>query len=153
MLSEHFDLSEFTKSPTAIRRGIDNTPSSQVVANLKLVCDHILEPLRAHFEKPIKVNSGYRSPELNVAVGGSKTSSHCLGEAVDLEIMGVSNHEVAKWIADNCPYDQIILEGFSAGDPNSGWVHASYRASGNRFQKLTATFHGGKASYEAGFNV
>ncbi len=151
-ISDHVTLDEVSKSTTAIRLGINNTPPKDVIAKLKLTCEKIIEPARKHFGKPIKINSGYRSPALNKAVGGSATSSHCLGEAIDMEIPGVSNYDVAKWISENCPFDQIILEGYTEGDPSSGWVHVSYREDNNRFQKLTAKFSGGKASYAPGFN-
>ena len=151
-LSEHFNLKEFTKSETAIRKRIDNTPSSQHASNLKLVCEKILEPVRNHFGKPIRINSGYRGPALNSAVGGSSKSQHCNGEAVDFEIDGLPNPELAKWVAENCEFDQIILEFYDPKEgPNSGWVHASYSAGKNRKQKLTAVTVNGKTVYKPGF--
>ena len=151
-LSEHFNLKEFTKSETAIRKRIDNTPSSQHASNLKLVCEKILEPVRNHFGKPIRINSGYRGPALNSAVGGSSKSQHCNGEAVDFEIDGIPNPELAKWVAENCEFDQIILEFYDPKEgPNSGWVHASYSAGKNRKQKLTAVTVNGKTVYKPGF--
>ncbi len=154
-LSEHFNLKEFTKSETAIRKRIDNTPSVQHANNLKLVCEKILEPVRKHFGKPVRINSGYRGPALNAAVGGSSKSQHCNGEAVDFEIDGLPNPDLAKWVADNCEFDQIILEFYDPKEgPNSGWVHASVSASGNnRKQKLTAVTVGGKTVYKPGFVV
>jgi uncharacterized protein YcbK (DUF882 family) len=138
-LSEHFNLKEFTKSETAIRKRIDNTPNAQHAQNLKNVCDKILEPVRKHFGKPVRINSGYRGPALNAAVGGSSKSQHCNGEAVDFEIDGLPNPELAKWVSENCDFDQIILEFYDPKEgPNSGWVHASYSAGKNRKQKLTA---------------
>ena len=152
-LSEHFNLREFTKSETAIRKRIDNTPSAQHANNLKIVCEKILEPVRKHFGKPVRINSGYRGPALNAAVGGSGKSQHCNGEAVDFEIDGLPNPELAKWVADNCEFDQIILEFYDPKEgPNSGWVHASISATNNnRKQKLTAVTERGKTVYKPGF--
>jgi putative chitinase len=154
-LSEHFNLREFTKSETAIRKRIDNTPSVQHANNLKLVCEKILEPVRKHFGKPVRINSGYRGPTLNAAVGGSSKSQHCNGEAVDFEIDGLPNPDLAKWVAENCEFDQIILEFYDPKEgPNSGWVHASVSAIGNnRKQKLTAVTINGKTVYKPGFVV
>jgi len=154
-LSEHFNLKEFTKSETAIRKRIDNTPNAQHAQNLKNVCEKILEPVRNHFGKPVRINSGYRGPALNAAVGGSGKSQHCNGEAVDFEIDGLPNPDLAKWVAENCEFDQIILEFYDPKEgPNSGWVHASYTSSGvNRKQKLTAVTVNGKTVYKPGFVV
>jgi putative chitinase len=153
-LSEHFNLKEFTKSETAIRKRIDNTPNAQHAQNLKNVCDKILEPVRKHFGKPVRINSGYRGPALNAAVGGSSKSQHCNGEAVDFEIDGLPNPELAKWVSENCDFDQIILEFYDPKEgPNSGWVHASYSAGKNRKQKLTAVTENGKTVYKPGFVV
>jgi putative chitinase len=153
-LSEHFNLKEFTKSETAIRKRIDNTPNAQHAQNLKNVCEKILEPVRNHFGKPVRINSGYRGPALNAAVGGSSKSQHCNGEAVDFEIDGLPNPELAKWVSENCDFDQIILEFYDPKEgPNSGWVHASYSAGKNRKQKLTAVTVGGKTVYKPGFVV
>ena len=152
-LSEHFNLKEFTKSETAIRKRIDNTPNSEHAANLKNVCEKILEPVRKHFGKPVRINSGYRGPALNAAVGGSSKSQHCNGEAIDFEIDGLPNPELAKWVSENCEFDQIILEFYDPKEgPNSGWVHASYTTKGpNRKQKLTALTENGKTVYKPGF--
>jgi putative chitinase len=154
-LSEHFNLKEFTKSETAIRKRIDNTPNAAHAENLKNVCEKILEPVRRHFGKPVRINSGYRGPALNSAVGGSSKSQHCNGEAVDFEIDGLPNPDLAKWVSENCDFDQIILEFYDPKEgPNSGWVHASYTSSGkNRKQKLTAVTVNGKTVYKPGFVV
>jgi zinc D-Ala-D-Ala carboxypeptidase len=148
-LSKHFSLSEFTKSQTAIRRGINNKPTLAHRLAMGALCNAVLEPVRAHFGKPVRISSGYRSKALNAAVGGSNTSQHSLGEAADIEIDGVDNRRLAKWIEANCPFDQIILEGAKRGDPNAGWVHVSIGPR-NRRETLTATFKGGKAVYTAG---
>jgi putative chitinase len=154
-LSEHFKLTEFTKSETAIRKRIDNTPGPEHAQNLKNVCEKILEPVRKHFGKPVRINSGYRGPALNAAVGGSSKSQHCNGEAVDFEIDGLPNPDLAKWVSQNCEFDQIILEFYDPKEgPNSGWVHASYTSKGtNRKQKLTAVTVNGKTVYKPGFVV
>ena len=136
-LSPHFHLSEFTSSQTATRRRIDNTPTPAVIAALKGLCEHVLEPVRKQFG-PVKVSSGYRSPALNRAVGGSKTSQHVFGQAADIECPGVSNAELARWIVANCPYDQVILEFFTPGQPNSGWVHVAWKPGALRRSVLTA---------------
>ena len=152
-LSEHFNLKEFTRSETAIRKRIDNTPNAEHAENLKKVCEKILQPVRNHFGKPVRINSGYRGPALNAAVGGSSKSQHCNGMAVDFEIDGLPNPELAKWVSENCEFDQIILEFYDPKEgPNSGWVHASYTSKGtNRKQKLTAVTENGKTVYKPGF--
>jgi putative chitinase len=153
-LSEHFNLKEFTKSETAIRKRIDNTPGPAHASNLQKVCEKILEPVRRHYGKPVRINSGYRGPALNAAVGGSSKSQHCNGEAVDFEIDGLANPELAKWVAANCEFDQIILEFYDPKEgPNSGWVHASYSKKSNRKQTMTASSAGGKTVYTPGFKV
>jgi putative chitinase len=153
-LSPHFKLNEFTKSETAIRKRIDNTPGPAHASNLQKVCEKILEPVRRHYGKPVRINSGYRGPALNAAVGGSSKSQHCNGEAVDFEIDGLANPELAKWVSENCDFDQIILEFYDPKEgPNSGWVHASYSEGANRKQKLTAVTEKGKTVYKPGFTV
>ena len=120
-----------TFSDTAIRKNIDNTPGLEEAINLTNVCNNILQPVRDHFGKVVRINSGYRSVELCLAVGSSAKSQHAKGEAADFEINGVSNYDLAKWVYNNLDYDQLILEYFDPkGDPNSGWVHCSYKADG-----------------------
>lgn len=149
-LSENFTLDEMLKSQTAIRKGIPNLPhDSEVVENLGNLCTTILQKVRNQFG-PTAVNSGYRSPELNAAIGGSSKSQHSKGEAADIEVPSVSNYDVAVWIRDNCEFDQLILEGYQSGVPSSGWVHVSLRNGDNRKEVLTATFQGGKAHYQRG---
>lgn len=126
-LSDHFHLSEFTNSQIAARLGIDNTPGEDEVRALSLVCHKVLEPLRSNYLRPVVVSSGYRSPALNRAVKGSRYSQHMLGQAVDFEIPGVSNVDVCRWMERHLNYDQLILEFYTPGQPNSGWVHVSYR--------------------------
>ena len=138
-LSTHFTLGEMIKSSTAARKGIDNTPPEALIPKLTLLCTKILEPIRQHYGIPFAPNSGYRSEMLNSAIGGSSNSQHCKGEAVDVEIPGVSNDELALWIKDNLEFDQLILECYQSGEPGSGWVHVSLKqdASDNRSQVLT----------------
>ena len=138
-LTEHFSLEELTVSPTAKKLGLDNTPTPEHIENMRYCCEKILEPVRAKFG-PVTVNSSYRSPRVNAAVGGSKTSQHVNGQAIDFEVNGVDNKTVADWVADNLEFDQVILEFYSAGDKNSGWVHGSIKKEGgNRRQRLIAT--------------
>lgn len=146
-LSANFTLKELTKSDTATRLGLDNTPDEETIENLKLLCEKVLQPVREHFGKPVTINSGYRSPESNAAVGGSKTSDHCKGQACDLEINGVSNPDLAQWIMDNLDYTQLILEFYTQGQPNSGWVHVSYNPEKLTKQELTAVKVAGKTTY------
>lgn len=138
-LTEHFNLEEMIVSPTAKRLGLSNTPTPEHIENMRYCCEKILEPVRAKFG-PVTINSSYRAPRVNQAVGGSKTSQHVNGQAIDFEVKGVDNKKVADWVADNLEFDQVILEFYSAGDKNSGWVHASIKKEGgNRRQRLIAT--------------
>ena len=137
-LSKHFSLEEMTRSMVAARKGIDNTPGAGEIKNLENVCYEILEPVRAHFDKPIMVSSGYRSEALCEAIGSKKTSQHAKGQAVDFEINGVPNIKIAYWLKNNVDFDQLILEFYSKDDPAGGWVHVSYNEKGsNRKQVLT----------------
>lgn len=138
-LSEHFTLEEFTRSETAEREGISNIPTADHIRSMKTLCNELLEPIRAHFGKPIVISSGFRSPALCIAIGSSRNSQHAKGEAADWEIEGISNFEVAEWIRDNATFDQLILECYRRGQPNSGWIHTSYRHMRNRKQALTYT--------------
>jgi len=148
-LTENFSLNELTKSQTAERKGIDNTPSTEHQENLKSLCEMILQPIRDHFGQVVSVSSGYRSPELCVAIGSSTQSQHAKGEASDFEIFGVSNKELADYIDQNLDYDQLILEYWKGEDePNSGWVHCSYTNGSNRKQYLRAYKENGSTKYE-----
>jgi uncharacterized protein YcbK (DUF882 family) len=149
-LSTNFSLKELTRSDTAIRKGIDNTPDFEQVINLTHLSIFILQPVRDKWGSTT-VNSGLRVLELNRAIGSSDTSQHRKGEAADIECKAVSNLELAKWIRDNLDFDQVILEAYDGVDPTSGWVHVSYRADRkNRKKCLTATFINGKAKYTNG---
>jgi hypothetical protein len=136
-LSPNFSLAEFTASATAKAQGIANVPGPRQIAAMQLLCVNVLEPLRAHFRKPVRITSGFRSLALNKAVGSSSTSQHPQGEAGDLEIPGIDNVTVATFIRDELPFDQMILENYVRGQPNSGWVHVSYRDGRLRHEVLT----------------
>ena len=148
-LTSNFSLNELTKSQTAERKGIDNTPSTEHQENLKSLCTHVLQPFRDYFSKVVTISSGYRSPELCTAIGSKITSQHARGEAADFEIFGVSNKELADYIDQNLDYDQLILEYWKGEDePNSGWVHCSYTNGNNRKQYLRAYKENGSTKYE-----
>ena len=142
-LSKHFGLAELTRTDS----GLPNTPDSPtVIDRLRGVCEHVLEPVRAHFGRPVILHSGYRSPAVNAAVGGSVASQHVKGEAADFHVNGFSVYDVAMWVSDNLEYDQLILENFVPGVRTSGWVHCSFSRN-NRNQDLTK-FKGSKTYYE-----
>jgi len=145
-LSPHFTLAEMTTSQTAARRGIDNTPGDHEIAALMTLCVEVLEPLRAHFDRPVIVSSGYRSPELNRAIGGSSTSQHCKGEAADFTVPGVSVLDLARWMRRNLQYDQLIYE-------FGRWVHVSYRAGTLRNMELSAKRIAGRTRYLPGIQA
>ena len=151
-LSENFTMAEFIKSDTANRLGIDNTPEGEHLENAKALFENVVQKVRDHFG-PTVINSGYRCPELNEAVRGSKTSQHCHGEAADIEVPGVANGDLAQWIVDNLEFDQVILEFYTPGQPSSGWVHVTYKKDGsNRNKALTAAKVDGKTQYSNGIN-
>ena len=149
-LSTNFTLKELIKSQTAERKGINNNPNEDNIENLQRLCEHILQPVRDHYGKVVSVSSGFRSPELCVAIGSSVNSQHASGQAADFEIYGVSNKELADYIADNLDFDQLILEYWKPEEPNSGWVHCSYKgADSNRKEYLRAVRGStGKTSYQ-----
>lgn len=130
-LSAHLDLSEVTRSDSAKRNGISNMPTPEHIENFKLLAEKIFEPVREHFGVPIRISSGYRSKELNAKIGGSATSQHCKGQAVDIDMdgtsNGVTNADVFKYIKDNLPFDQLIWE--FGSDTNPDWVHVSYNVN------------------------
>jgi zinc D-Ala-D-Ala carboxypeptidase len=146
-LSRNFTLQELTKSDTAIRKGIDNNPNADQVEKLKTLCERVLQPVRDHFGR-VKVTSGFRSPELCAAIGSSVNSQHAKAEAVDFEVVGVDNAEVADWIYKNIQTDQLILEFYTPGEPNSGWIHASYIEFNPRAQYLRAYREDKKVKYK-----
>ena len=146
-LSKNFTLQEFTKSQVAERKGIDNLPGEIHLERAKELFENIVQKVRDNFGVTI-INSGYRSGDLNYAIGGSNTSQHCKGEAVDIECPGTPNYDVAKWIEDNLDFDQLILEFYTPGIPDSGWVHVSYKTEDNRRSILTAMKENGKTIYK-----
>jgi len=152
-LTKNFTLSEMTKSETALRHGMDNTPGESEIENLKRLCEQVLQPVRDHYAKGVKVNSGYRAPAVNQKVGGSPTSDHCKGQAADIEIPGVANAELAQWIEKNLNYTQLILEFYTQGIPDSGWVHVSYDPANLKKQSLTAVKQNGKTVYLPGLQA
>ena len=146
-LSRNFSLLELTKSDTAVRKGIDNNPNSDQIEKLKLLCENILQPVRDHFGR-VKVTSGYRSPELCVAIGSSVNSQHAKAEAADFECPGIDNAELADWIQKELSYDQLILEYYKPGEPNSGWIHCSWIAEQPRASFLHAYREDGRTKYK-----
>jgi hypothetical protein len=149
-LSKNLALAEVTRSESAKRKGISNEPTPEHIANLKKVAENIFQPIREHFGVPIHVSSGYRSKALNDAIGGSLSSQHCQGEALDLDMdgspSGVSNKDVFEFIKNKLNFDQLIWE--FGSDSNPDWVHVSYESSGKqRKQILKAVKSGGKTSY------
>jgi zinc D-Ala-D-Ala carboxypeptidase len=149
-LTRNFSLHEMMKSETALRHGLENKPGPDELNNLLQLCANVLQPIRDHFQKGVKVNSGYRSPDVNAKVGGSRTSDHCRGMAADIEIPGIANADLAKWIKENLSYTQLILEFYTPGVPDSGWVHVSYDPANLKKQDLTATKKDGKTVYLPG---
>lgn len=125
-LSKHLDLSEVIRSESAKRNGISNMPTPEHIANFMLLAEKIFEPIREHFGVPIRISSGYRSKELNAKIGGSATSQHCKGQAVDIDMDAttISNKQVFDYIKDNLPFDQLIWE--LGNEDNPDWVHVSY---------------------------
>jgi zinc D-Ala-D-Ala carboxypeptidase len=135
-LTKNFTLEEMTKSETALRHDLENTPGEQEISAMKLLAEKVLQPVRDHFGKGVKVNSGFRNQDVNQKVGGSRNSDHTRGQACDIEIPGIPNAELAEWIKDNLEYNQLILEFYTPGVPDSGWVHVSLHPRGQ--QKASA---------------
>lgn len=148
-LSPNLSLAEVTKSATATKRGIANAPTQEHLQNLKLVAEHVFQPIREHFGKPLAVSSGYRSEQLNALIGGSKTSQHSLGQALDLDADvygGLTNAAVFHYIKDHLTFDQLIWEFGTADEP--AWVHVSYKAAANRGEVLVAYKDNNKTRYK-----
>ena len=145
-LSTHLDLSEVIRSDSAKRNGISNMPTEEHIENFKLLAEKIFEPVREHFCVPIRISSGYRSKELNAKIGGSATSQHCKGQAVDIDMDGTSltNKQVFDYIKDNLPFDQLIWE--FGNEDNPDWVHVSYVPNGRK-QILKAFKMNGATKY------
>lgn len=150
ILSNNFTLQEYTKSQTATRLGLDNSPTGQHIKSAWVLFTLVIQEVRNQFG-PTIITSGYRSKALNMRIGGSSKSQHCKGEAADIEVLGVSNALVAEWIRDNLEFDQLILEFHSKNEPNSGWIHVSYNPNGeNRNQCLTSVIEDNKTVYKQG---
>lgn len=137
-LSKNFTLAEMTKSQTAIRNGIDNTPGPTEIANLQKLAVNVLQPIRDHYNRAVMVTSGFRSMSINSLIGGSANSDHSRGMAADIEIPGLDNKELALWIRDNLKFSQLILEFYVDDDPDSGWVHVAYNENKLVKECLTA---------------
>tara|TARA_R110002012_G_scaffold9277_1_gene42784 strand:+ start:1546 stop:2001 length:456 start_codon:yes stop_codon:yes gene_type:complete len=149
MISKHISYKEGVYSNTAIRRGIDNNPNAKELKNMKLTAEKVFEPLREHVNGPIKINSFFRCPELNTAIGGSSKSQHCHGQAIDIDDTygKMSNADMYDWIKNNLDFDQMIWE--FGSDKNPAWVHVSYvSASLNRNRCLKAYKEDGKTKYK-----
>ena len=146
-LTRNFSLLELTKSDTAIRKGIDNNPNADQVEKLKALCENILQPVRDHFGR-VTVTSCFRSPELCVKIGSSLNSQHTKAEAADFEVVGVDNAELFDWIKYNLEPDQLILEFYTPGEPNSGWIHCSWAEGTPRASFLHAFKLEGKTKYK-----
>ena len=146
-LSRNFTLQELIKSDTAIRMDINNNPNSGQIEKLKALCENILQPVRDHFGR-VKVTSGFRSPELCLAIGSSINSQHAKAEAADFECVGVDNAELFDWIKNNLQPDQLILEFYTPGEPNSGWIHCSWIEGTPRASYLHAYRSEGKTKYK-----
>lgn len=136
-MSENFTLSELCKSSTALRHGIRNDPNSDQMLAMVYVAENILQPVRDHYGVPFIPSSGFRCLKLNRLIGSKDNSQHTKGEAVDFEVPGVANFELATWIMNNLKFDQLILEFWKDSDPHAGWVHCSYKKQGNRNEILT----------------
>lgn len=149
-LSTNFTLNELIQSESALRHGIDNTPSEAAVQNLRTLCTTILQPVRNYYNLPLKVTSGYRSPTVNSIIGGSKTSDHCYGFAADIEVPSISNYALALYIQRNFKFTQLILEFYTPGIPDSGWVHISHDPARLKCESLTATRRGNLVVYTSG---
>ena len=146
-MSRNFSLQELIKSDTAIRMGINNNPSAEQMEKLKALCENILQPVRDHFGR-VKVTSCFRSVDLCLAIKSSANSQHAKAEAADFEVMGTDNAELADWIYKNLDFDQLILEFYTPGEPNSGWIHCSYTPNQPRKQFLHAFKSEGKTKYK-----
>ena len=148
MISEHISYKEGVYSNTATRRGIDNTPDDDQLSNMELVAEEVFEPLRSYVGGPIKINSFFRCPELNTAIGGSHKSQHCKGQAIDIDdnYGRVNNAEMYHFIKEHLDFDQLIWE--FGDDDNPNWVHVSYVSQeDNRNRCLKAYRDKGKNKY------
>ena len=149
-LSKNFSLAELVKSQTAERMGLNNSPNEDQTENLRLLCERVLQPVRDHFGKVVSISSGFRNEILSQKIGSSSKSQHCKGQAADFEIFSEPNNELSDWIKENLMFDQLILEYYTPGEPNSGWIHVSYTKdiNLNRKEYLMAIRVDGKTQYK-----
>jgi len=148
-ISLNISYKEATHSNTAKRKGIENEPNKTQLAAMKLVAEKVFQPVRQKFRVPIFISSFFRCKELNTVLGGSKTSQHCKGEAMDLDadVFGnVTNAQIFRYILDNLDFDQLIWE--YGDDENPNWVHVSFKKTGNRKQVLKAVKGKGYVKYK-----
>jgi hypothetical protein len=145
-LSKNLSLAEVMRSETAKRKGVSNMPTEAHIANFKLLAENVFQPIRDHFGKPIRISSGYRSAALNKAVGGSSSSQHCTGEAIDIDMDGtsVTNAAIFNYIKDNLEFDQLIWE--FGTDTNPDWVHVSYESTGKQRKQVLKAVKQGKTT-------
>lgn len=148
-LTPSFTLEEMYKSSTAIKNGWDNKPGPNYINNLRLLCVNVLQPVRNHFKLPVTVSSGYRSANLNRAMGGADNSQHLLGQAADIEIAGVPNADLWRYIYATLPFDQVIAEHIKKNNGSAGWIHVSYNKANTRGEALSCT---GPNTYVAGLH-
>lgn len=146
-LTKNFSLAEMIKSQQTTRLCIDNYPNETIIKDLENLCKGVLQPLRDNLGRVVSVSSGYRSVELNRAIGGSPTSDHCKGYAADIEVPGMDNKELFEYIRKNFKFTQLILEFYQEGIPDSGWIHVSYNPDNLKCECLTATKKNGKTVY------
>jgi zinc D-Ala-D-Ala carboxypeptidase len=152
-LTTHFSLNEMTRSQSAARFDIDNTPDEQSIYNLQVLCEQILQPLRELYNRPISISSGYRCPELNERIGGSSNSHHMRGMAADIEIFGIANGDLATYISQYFQFTQVILEFYNPTNPASGWVHVSYDPDDLKCEVLTSSRVNGRTVYTPGLQL
>ena len=145
-LSKNLALAEVIRSETAKRKGISNMPTPQHIENFKKLAENVFQPIREHFGVPIHISSGYRSKALNTAVGGSLSSQHCSGEAIDIDMDGtaITNKQIFDFIKDNLTWDQMIWE--FGTDANPDWVHVSYESTGKQRKQILKAVKSGKGT-------
>jgi hypothetical protein len=145
-LSKNLSLAEVMRSETAKRKGISNMPTPEHIENFKKLAENVFQPIREHFGVPIHISSGYRSKALNTAVGGSLSSQHCKGEAIDIDMDGttITNKQIFDFVKDNVNFDQMIWE--FGTDANPDWVHVSYNSDGPQRKQILKAVKSGRAT-------
>lgn len=136
-LAFNFTLEEFTKDALALRMGIDNTPNQEQIDNMEALCINVLQPLREHLG-PMYIVSGFRSPELNKALQGREDSPHLSGMAADIEVPGIPTFDLADWITEKLIFDQVVVEQYTPGVLDSGWVEVSFNPNGRQHNRRQA---------------